>query len=281
MPRHRSQAAALLVISATTALSSSALAAESAKWTLVWSDEFDEPTLDTSNWTAQVMPDPHNEDLQYYTDRTDSQDGANAWIDDGVLVLEARSETFEHRHYTSARLITKGKREFHYGRFEARMRLASETGMWPAFWLLGANIDEVGWPACGEIDVMEGKGRLPGWTSGALHRGPDPESNTISSSEHAPDGVDFQRDWHRFAVEWSPGTLRWLVDDVEFYSLTRDTTADEFWPFDQDHPFFLIINLAVGGWFDKPHRPPFDMSPQRLLVDWVRVSQSAATALPN
>ncbi|MGD2135317.1 MAG: glycoside hydrolase family 16 protein [Gemmatimonadales bacterium] len=248
-------------------------------WELVWQDEFDGGQLDRESWTVEVMPDPHNEELQYYTDRADDTPGANVWLHDGMLVIEARREDYEHREYTSARIITKGKREFLYGRFEARMRLPAEVGMWPAFWMLGGNIDVVGWPACGEIDIMEGKGRLPSWTSGALHRGPDAASNRITTGDYVLPASDFHQEWHLFAVEWWPDQIRWYVDSVSFMAVARPASVDPaYWPFDGDQPFFLILNLAVGGLFDAPYLPPDNMDPQRLLVDYVRVYREAASS---
>jgi len=241
-------------------------------WDLVWQDEFTAERLDRESWTVEVMPDPYNEELQYYPDRADDTPGANVWLEDGMLVIEARREDYEHRQYTSARINTKGKREFLYGRFEARMRLPAEVGMWPAFWMLGGNIDQVGWPACGAIDIMEGQGRLPNWTSGALHRGPDAGNNVITAAEYVLPAGDFQQDWHLFAVEWWPQQIRWYVDDVPFQVVERPSGVDPaYWPFDRGQPFFLILNLAVGGWFDRPYLPPENMEPQRLLVDYVRV----------
>lgn len=242
--------------------------------TLVWEESFVGERLDRSSWNVEVMPDPYNRELQYYPDRTDDHPRANLWLEDGLLVIEARREDYEHRHYTSARINTHGKREFLYGRFEARMRLPAEVGMWPAFWLLGANIDDVGWPACGEIDVMEGKGRVPNWTSGALHRGPNPEQNEITFDEYVLPSGDFHHAWHVFAVEWEPDEIRWYVDDTLFQRVAKPEGVDpEYWPFDHGHPFFVVLNLAVGGWFDEPHLPPEEMAPQRLFVDWVRVWQ--------
>jgi beta-glucanase (GH16 family) len=241
-------------------------------WELAWADEFNGTAINQGTWTPEVMPDPFNEELQYYTDRIDGDPGANAWLEDGALIIEARREDFEHREYTSARLITKAKREFRYGRFEARIRQPGEVGMWPAFWLLGGNIDDVGWPRCGEIDIMEGKGRLPQWTSGAIHRGPDPSSNRITVGEYELASGSFHDEWHVFAVEWEPGQVRWEVDGVPFLEASRTPGEDPAnWPFDEGHTFFVILNLAVGGWFDPPHRPPENMSPQRLYVDYVRV----------
>lgn len=250
-------------------------------WQLVWADEFDGETLDLDSWTVEVMPDPYNEELQYYPDRLGGE-GSNIWLEDGALVIEAREEAYEHRRYTSGRIKTQGKREFLYGRFEARIRQPGTTGLWPAFWLLGGNIDDVGWPACGEIDIMEGKGRLPRWTSAAIHRGPDPASNRITSEEYTlPDSADsadsepvkdFHSDWHVFAVEWQAEEIRWTVDGVEYFRVEKDAAEDPaYWPFDHGHSFFVLLNLAVGGWFDKPHLPPEGMAPQRLYVDYVRV----------
>jgi beta-glucanase (GH16 family) len=246
------------------------------RWELAWADEFDAALIDTASWTAEIVPDPHNEELQYYTDRTDDAPGANAWLEDGQLVIEARREDYEHRRHTSARLESRGKREFLYGRFEARMRLPDGAGMWPAFWLLGGNIGEVGWPACGEIDVMEGKGRLPNWTSVAIHGGPDPGRNRIVAGNFLLPSGDFHEEWHLFAVEWRPQRIEWFVDGTSFFTVTRPADDDpDYWPFDHGHPYYLILNLAVGGWFDAPHLPPEDLQPQRLYVDYVRVYREA------
>lgn len=248
-------------------------------WELAWADEFDGSVIDAATWTPEVMPDPFNQELQYYTDRIDGDPGANAWLEDGALIIEARREDFEHRQYTSARLITKGKREFRYGRFEARIRQPGEVGMWPAFWLLGGNIDDVGWPRCGEIDIMEGKGRLPRWTSGAIHRGPDAASNRITSGEYELPSGSFHDEWHVFAVEWEPGRITWEVDSVRFLGAAKTPGEDPaYWPFDEGHTFFIILNLAVGGLFDSPYMPPANMAPQRLYVDYVRVYRRSTNA---
>lgn len=250
-------------------------------WELVWADEFDGTVIDQASWTPVVMPDPFNEELQYYTNRVDGAPGANAWLDEGLLVIEARREDFVHRRYTSARLNTKGKREFLYGRFEARIRQPGEVGMWPAFWMLGSNIDDVGWPRCGEIDIMEGKGRLPHWTSGAIHRGPDPAGNRITAGEHQLQSGSFHDDWHVFAVEWSAEDIRWYVDGVPFHRVEKLPGEESaYWPFDEGHSFFIVLNLAVGGWFDAPHLPPEELSPQRLYVDYVRVSRRMGDESP-
>ena len=246
--------------------------AEKSERKLLWADEFDGPTIDASSWAPKVMRDPHNEELQFYTDRIDGTEGANAFIENGALVIEARSEAYEHRKYTSSRMTTKGKREFRYGRVEARIKQPAQVGLWPAFWMLGGNIDEVGWPRCGEIDIMEGKGRVADWTSGAIHRGPEPAKNQITPGEYELATGSFHDDWHVFAVEWEPGKIRWFVDGQLFHSVEKDPKQEAaYWPFDDGHSFYIILNLAVGGWFDKPNFPPADMKPKRLLVDYVRV----------
>jgi beta-glucanase (GH16 family) len=248
-------------------------------WRLVWADEFDGETLDPDNWNVVVMPDPHNNELQYYPGRVDADPDANIWLEDGALVIEARREEYEHRHYTSGRISTKGKREFLYGRFEARIQQPGEVGLWPAFWLLGANIDDVGWPACGEIDILEGKGRLSNWTSGALHAGPEPAVNDIKGFEHELGEGSFHDSWHTFAVEWEPLEIRWYVDGDLVHTIAKPAGIDyAYWPFDHGHPFFIILNLALGGWFDEGYPPSNEMEPQRLLVDYVRVFQQQQEA---
>jgi beta-glucanase (GH16 family) len=148
--------------------------------------------------------------------------------------------------------------------------------MWPAFWLFGSNHDDVGWPRNGEIDVMEGKGRLPSWTSVAIHGGPDPANNRTTAAEYTLTSGSFHGEWHVFAVEWTPKSMRWYVDDVLFHEVQKPTEEDPaYWPFDNGHAFFIILNLAVGGRFDSPHGPPENLTPQRLYVDFVRVFQTA------
>jgi beta-glucanase (GH16 family) len=251
----------------------------SAEWVLAWADEFDGPRLDATSWNIELMPNPFNEELQYYPDRPDNSPNSNILVEDGMLIIEARREDFGQRKYTSGRINTKAKREFLYGRFEARIRLPAEVGMWPAFWMLGGNIDQVGWPACGEIDIMEGKGRLPTLSSGALHRGPDAARNQITSAQYVLPEGNFHDEWHLFSVEWEPAQIRWYVDETLFQVVNKPVGGDPaYWPFDTGQSFFLILNLAVGGWFDSPYVPPDDLEPQRLLVDYVRVYERASSS---
>ena len=249
-------------------------------WDLFWSDEFSGSTLDTGSWTAEVMPDPHNEELQYYTDRINQEENANIWQEDGHLIIEGRAENYRHRHYTSGRLISFQKREFLYGRFEARMKLPNEIGTWPAFWLLGNSIETKGWPACGEIDIMEGKGRLPNWVSSAIHFGPDYQHRKFFSKAFQSVKDNFQNEWHIFSVEWVPNQIQWFVDGQVYHTVKKEEVTERdpaYWPFDHGHPYYIIFNLALGGWFDKPNYPPENMLPQRLYVDYVRVYTSTRT----
>ncbi len=238
-------------------------------WKLVWSDEFEGTSIDTSIWNVSDAPGVHNQELQYYTARKGAS--ANAFLENGALVLEGRAERYGDRSYTSGKIETRGKKGVGYGRIEARMKLPDVVGMWPAFWMLGVSFDSVGWPRCGEVDIMEGKGRVPAWTSGALHRGPDSQHNTISTASYTLPKGNFHDDWHVFAVEHDANGFRWFVGDTVFFAVSKGTQTGVEWPFDQD--FFVIVNLAIGGMFDNNLSPPAGMAPQRVYVDYVRFLQ--------
>ena len=235
-------------------------------WRLVWRDEFDGPGLDTTNWAPEIGGDGWgNAELEFYTDRHE-----NAHVEAGQLIIEARREEFGGRHYTSARLKTRGgaRRAWRYGRIEARIRIPRGQGLWPAFWLLGDNCARVGWPGCGEIDIMENIGREPRTVHGTVH-GPGYAGAHGVSSAHMLADRAFADDWHVFAVEWEPDAIRWYVDDSLYKTVTpRDLPGQ--WVF--DHPFFIILNVAVGG--DWPGSPDAtSVFPQTMLVDYVRVSR--------
>jgi beta-glucanase (GH16 family) len=202
-----------------------------------------------------------NNELQYYTDRT-----SNVEVKDGMLKITAIKEDYEGAAYTSARLLTKGKFDQKYGRFEARMKLPWGQGMWPAFWLLGADFDSVGWPHCGEIDVMENRGAEPTQVSGTVH-GPGYSGDNPVTKEYVLPNGRFDTEFHVFGIEWGEDYINYYVDDVLYNQITPADVNGE-WVFDQ--PFFIIINLAVGGNFGGP---PNDATvfPQEMLVDYVRV----------
>jgi beta-glucanase (GH16 family) len=252
--------------------------ARTQSWTLAWSDEFEGPVgapVDGTKWVAETGGHGWgNQERQYYT-LTDnvSLDGS------GHLVITARAEPpnspyqcwYGTCRYTSARLKTKGKYEPTYGRIEARIRVPRGQGIWPAFWMLGNNIDVVGWPQCGEIDVMENIGREPAVVHGTIHGPGYSGANGIGGSHTLATG-SFAEDYHVFAVEWEPDKIRWFVDDTEYRRLTpTDLPPGTTWVF--DHPFFLLLNVAVGGaWPGEPDAST--VFPQQMLVDYVRVYEA-------
>jgi beta-glucanase (GH16 family) len=239
-----------------------------AGWTITWRDEFDGPagtTFDATKWRAKVGLNGANGELEYYTARTQ-----NVALDgNGNLVITALKESYMGAGYTSARLETGGKFEQAYGRFETRIKVPVGQGMWPAFWILGANIGQVGWPSCGEVDIMEQAGaKSPSTNNGSMH-GPGYSGNMpIHSSYKLPTGT-FGTDFHVFALEWETNVLRFYVDDNLYATHTpADLPAGTRWVY--DHPFNIILNLAIGGGY--PGNPDATtVFPQPMLVDYVRV----------
>ena len=244
----------------------------------VFADEFDGPkgaSFDKARWTAESGGGGWgNEELQYYTG-----DVGNVRLD-GDGNLEIRAVPLEAStalkcwygtcRYTSARLVTKGKFQFRYGRAEARIKVPEGAGVWPAFWLLGADIDKIGWPDCGEIDIMEFIGREPRTVYGTIH-GPGysgangiGRSTTISAEKGVPDK------FHDFAVEWTENYIRWFLDGKQYAIVTKeDLPSGARWVFDRE--FFIILNFAVGGrWPGSPTSAT--QFPQSMLIDYVRVS---------
>src|SRR6266404_4246378 len=201
-----------------------AYAANPAVWSLVWSDEFDGPAgsaVDSSKWSFDVGGNGWgNNELETYTSRT-----ANAYRDSGMLVIKALKETFtgsdnRTRDYTSARLLTKNKFTQAYGRFEARIKIPYGQGIWPAFWMLGDNINTVGWPTCGEIDIMENIGKEPSIVHGTFHGPGYSGGNGIGAAYALPNGQKFSDDFHTFAVEWEPNVVRFYVDGLLYKTRT-------------------------------------------------------------
>ena len=247
-------------------------AAES-RWTLVWSDEFNGPDgsrPDAAKWKFEVGGNGWgNQELQYYTTRPE-----NSFIRGGNLVIQTLQENFAGtdrvaRNYTSARMTTQGLFEQAYGRFEARVKIPRGQGIWPAFWLLGNDFGKVGWPACGEIDIMENIGKEPSTIHGSMH-GPGYSGDfDFTSVYKLPGGVNFFDDFHVFAIEWEPGTVRFYVDQELYSTFTPSRLpAGRKWVF--DHPFFIVLNVAVGGlWPGLPDSTT--VFPQAMLVDYVRV----------
>ena len=202
-----------------------------------------------------------NNELQYYTKRAD-----NVVVEDGMLKITAIKEAYEGSDYTSARILTKGKFAQQYGRFEARIKVPSGKGFWPAFWMLGANHETVGWPQCGEIDIMENRGSEPTIIGGSLH-GPGYSGGNPVTKEYQLMSDRFDTGFHVFGVEWTEDYVNYYVDDVLYNQITRDDISGE-WVFDQ--PFFIVLNLAVGGNYDGTPSEDTEF-PQHMLVDYVRV----------
>lgn len=202
-----------------------------------------------------------NNELQYYTKRAD-----NVVVEDGMLKITAIKEAYEGSDYTSARILTKGKFAQQYGRFEARIKVPSGKGFWPAFWMLGANHETVGWPQCGEIDIMENRGSEPTIIGGSLH-GPGYSGGNPVTKEYQLMSDRFDTGFHVFGVEWTEDYVNYYVDDVLYNQITRDDVSGE-WVFDQ--PFFIVLNLAVGGNYDGAPSDDTEF-PQQMLVDYVRV----------
>jgi beta-glucanase (GH16 family) len=241
---------------------------------LVWSDEFngaDGSSPDSSKWTYDIGGNGWgNNELEYYTNRTQ-----NAQIKSGNLVITAQKETYAGsdgvtRNYTSARLKTQGLFSQAYGRFEARIKIPAGQGMWPAFWMLGNDIGTVGWPKCGEIDIMENIGKQPGTVHGSLHSSSTvAQTSDVSAPFSLPAGQNFADDFHLYAVEWETGIIRFYVDSNLYATFTQSQwPAGGAWSF--DHPFFILLNVAVGGnWPGSPDATT--VFPQQMLVDYVRV----------
>lgn len=237
---------------------------------LVWSDEFeDDSTLNSGKWTAYVgdgcpeMCGFGNHELQYYTD---SQ--GNVSIIDGKLVITAVKDSMANSAYTSAKIVSKGKGDFKYGRVEVMAKLPEGLGTWPAIWMLPSNKSEYGWPKSGEIDIMEHVGYNQGMIYGTVHtesfnhmkgtqKGDSIMINTASSA------------FHEYAIEWTSNKIDWFIDDVKYHTFFNTGDGIEAWPFDQ--PFYLILNVAVGGDWGGKYGVSEEIWPQSMEIDYVRI----------
>lgn len=238
-------------------------------YNLVWRDEFDSPTV-SDDWTFEIgdgCPDLcgwGNDELEYYK-------AENTSVDDGFLVITAKRESAGSRQFTSSRLITKGKQSFTYGRIDIRAVMPKGQGMWPALWMLGENIDEVGWPRCGEIDIMEMVGGTQNNNDGTVH-------GTVhwdNAGSYANFGGSTELEYgtladepHVYSIIWDQQKITWLLDDVEYHVI--DITPSGLEEFHKPH--FFILNVAVGGrWPGNPG--PNTVFPQNMRVDYIRVFQ--------
>jgi beta-glucanase (GH16 family) len=282
MRLHRDWLAVAAVVILTSCLCPAQTTAATAPvgWTLVWSDEFNGPNgspVDASKWLAETGGNGWgNHELEFYTNRLE-----NAHEQDGNLVIKVLKEKLTGsgkegvtRDYTSARLKTQTKFSQAYGRFEARIKIPQGQGIWPAFWMLGDDIDKVGWPDCGEIDIMENIGKEPGTVHGTIHGPGYSGAHGLGAAFALPLSKQrFADDFHVYAIEWEPNAIRFYVDDQMYEQRTpADLPKGAKWVY--DHPFFILLNVAVGG--DWPGSPDEStMLPQTMLVDYVRVYRRA------
>lgn len=238
-------------------------------YTLVWADEFDGDALNTDDWGYQNgngcpnLCGWGNQELQFYMDE-------NVSVANGHLIIEAKRQEVSGSNYTSGRITTKGKRAFQYGRIDIRANMPYGQGMWPALWMLGENQDEVGWPACGEIDIMEMVGGDNGedaTTFATVHWDNAGDYAKFGSTYTLPEGR-LADNWHVYSIEWDEELITFYIDDIQYHAI--DITPEDLSEFKQ--PYFFIFNIAVGG--TLPGNPTlFTVLPQYMLVDYVRVFQ--------
>ncbi len=228
---------------------------------IIWEDNFDGDTLNTANWNFELGDGcPNlcgwgNNEPQIYTD-------TNHEVKDGMLHINIR---LENGDYTSTRITTKDKVEFTYGRIEARAKLPVGTGVWPAIWMLGANIDEVGWPLCGEIDILEYVGRSPDEVFNSIHT-QSSHGNTVNTRTTVI--PDIEEGFHTYAANWKADRIEFYVDDQLTYTYIPSTYDEAHWPFKKDA--FIILNTAVGGNFGGPDIDD-SIFPQEFIIDYIRV----------
>ena len=255
-------------------------------WQLVWSDDFtnaDGSSPDPTKWGYDIGNGSGgwgNAQLEYDTSRTN-----NVRIQGGNLVIEADQESYNGFNYTSTRMNTKGKWSWTYGRIEARIKIPKGQGIWPAFWMLGANIDSAGWPTCGEMDIMENIGKTSdqGTEHGTIH-GPQGTADYnygsgVGSTYTLPGGALLSDDFHIYAIEWTTNQIKWFLDTNNFFTATpASLPSGGTWVFTA--PQFIIVNVAVGGnWPGNPDGTT--VFPQQMLVDYVHVYSYAVTSIPN
>lgn len=237
-------------------------------WKLAWSDEFfNEGLPDSANWSYNTGGHGWgNNELEYYT----KEGSGNAFVRDGMLHIVAKKEQKEKNSYTSARLVTAKKHSWKYGRIEARLQLPKGVGLWPAFWMLGGNINEADWPKCGEIDIMEHVGYMPNTILGTIHTEAfNHVKGTQRGGEYKIDNPYHQ--FHIYAVEWDADKISFYVDDHQYMEFSNEHKTVAEWPFDQ--PFFIIINLAIGGNLGGAKGVDESAFPATYLIDFVRVWQ--------
>lgn len=251
----RKAAIAIAVVSAFTA------SAQVKKGKLVWEENFNGKKLDEKVWNFETGDGcPHvcgwgNNERQIYTKD-------NHRLENGYLIITAKKEGDK---YTSTRITTAGKKEFKYGYIEARAKIPTGKGIWPAFWMLGSNIGQVSWPLAGEIDIIEYVGKDPGMVYNTLHFKDRHGGNALGHRTAFP---TIEEGWHTYAIQWSAEKIDFLVDEKVLFTYTQENKTQENWPFDQ--PFFILLNMAIGGNFGGPDVDD-SIFPQEYMIDYVKV----------
>ena len=273
-PRLRAACAVLLLTPATgcgsdsrapSASPSSSPTSPPTAWNLVFSDEFESPGApDPAKWGYELGY-VRNDEAQYYTSRSE-----NVRAEGGNLVIEARKEAYQGYAYTSASVNTRGRFEFLYGRVEVRAKLPTGNGTWPAIWMLGTNIGQVGWPSCGEIDIMENVGFDPTHVYGTIHTAA--YNHVLGTAKGSNTTVPNPwEDFHVYAMEWLADRIDMFVDGQKYFTFRNEGTGSGTWPFDK--PQYLLINLAIGGSWGGQKGIDDSLFPHRYLIDSVRIYQ--------
>lgn len=234
-------------------------------YSLVWADEFEGTSLNLNDWSYEIGNSGWgNNELQYY-----QSGNKNVTVSNGTLTITAKKESINGANYTSARIKTQGKKSFTFGRIDIRAKLMTGQGYWPALWMLGESISSVGWPACGEIDIMELVGHKPSTVVGTAHWGLPGKNSTYISRNYTLSGTDFSKEFHVFSIVWVKDQIQWFVDD-ELYSTITKNDVNVNYPFNDPH--FFIFNIAIGGnWPGSPDANT--VFPKSMVVDFVRVFQ--------
>ena len=242
-----------------------------ARWALEWADEFTGgPAPDLRTWSYEAGYVRNKEEQFYTTDRRE-----NARVENGRLVIEARRDGFEGHKTTSASLHTSSKRSLLYGRIEVRAKIPTGRGTWPAIWTLGENRREVGWPRCGEIDIMENVGFAPAIIHANIHTGTYNHTRGTGKGNR----IDAGRPWdafHTYAVEWWPDRLEFFLDDTRYFVFRKEAADDGVWPFDK--PQYLILNLAIGGAWGGQKGVDDGIFPARYEIEYVRYFKATSAS---
>lgn len=237
--------------------------AQSIKRKLIWEDNFNGTTLNQKFWNFEIgngCPDLcgwGNNEQQIYTD-------TNYQLKKGKLVIIAKKEGSK---FTSTKISTASKKEFQYGRIEIKAKLPVGTGLWPAFWMLGSNIKQVGWPKCGEIDILEYVGREPSMLFTSLHT-EDSHGKTVNTRKTSIPSVE--KEFHVYAIDWNKNKIEFFIDNKSVYNFEPEIKSTSIWPYNQ--PFYLILNLAIGGDFGGPEVDEA-IFPQEFSIDYIKVFQ--------